>query len=166
MSEHGCDASSFIDAARDALSVRRVFGDAYQRDGVLVIPVARVCGGIAAGAGDGHGPRPSALRGLRRRHAPTSTGPDEAIGGDDDVPPDDLLPDDDAALAGGSGGGGMHAVHVRPLGVYVVDAGGVHWQPTVDVNRAILVGQVVGAWVLTVGAVAWACRGRGRGRRC
>jgi len=159
MSEHGFDTSGFIDAARDALSVRRVFGDAYQRDGVLVIPVARVCGGIAAGAGDGHGPRPSALRGLRRRHAPASTGPDEAIGGDDDVPPDD-----DAALGGGSGGGGMHAVHVRPLGVYVVDAAGVHWQPTVDVNRAILVGQVVGAWVLTVGAVAWACRGRRRGR--
>lgn len=160
MSEHGFDTSTFIDAARDALSVRRVFGEAYQRDGVLVIPVARVCGAIATGSGDGHGPRPSTLRGLRRRHATAAPVPDEALRGEDDVPPGD-----DAPLGGGSAGGGLHATHVRPLGVYVVDADGVHWQPAVDANRAILVGQVVGAWALTVGAVAWACGSRRRGRR-
>ncbi|MDH3299414.1 MAG: spore germination protein GerW family protein [Acidimicrobiia bacterium] len=38
---------------RDALSVKRVFGDAYQVDGVTIIPVARVKGGAGGGAGEG-----------------------------------------------------------------------------------------------------------------
>ncbi len=39
---------------RDAMSVRRVFGEAYDLDGVTVIPVARVSGG--GGGGEGTGP--------------------------------------------------------------------------------------------------------------
>jgi uncharacterized spore protein YtfJ len=41
---------------RDAMSVRRVFGDAYELDGVTVIPVARVSGGGGGGGGEGTGP--------------------------------------------------------------------------------------------------------------
>jgi uncharacterized spore protein YtfJ len=40
-----------IAQARDALTVKRVFGEPYERDGVTVIPAAVVRGG--AGGGDG-----------------------------------------------------------------------------------------------------------------
>jgi uncharacterized spore protein YtfJ len=39
--------------SRDAVSVRRVFGDPYELDGVTVIPVARVGGGGGGGGGLG-----------------------------------------------------------------------------------------------------------------
>ena len=39
---------------RDAMTVKRVFGDPIERDGVTVIPVARVCGG-GGGGGSTHG---------------------------------------------------------------------------------------------------------------
>ena len=42
-----------IKGTRDALSVKRAFGDAYQVDGVTIIPVARVRGGAGGGAGEG-----------------------------------------------------------------------------------------------------------------
>ena len=38
---------------REALSVQRVFGEAYELDGVTLIPVARVSGGAGGGAGRG-----------------------------------------------------------------------------------------------------------------
>jgi uncharacterized spore protein YtfJ len=48
-------ALSRIDAVKDALTVRRVFGDAYQVEDVMVIPVARVRGGGGGGGGEGTG---------------------------------------------------------------------------------------------------------------
>ena len=45
-----------VRGSRDALSVRRVFGDPYELDGVTVIPVARVTGGAGGGGGTGEGP--------------------------------------------------------------------------------------------------------------
>jgi uncharacterized spore protein YtfJ len=48
-------ALSQLDAVKDALTVRRVYGDAYQVDGVMVIPVARVRGGGGGGGGEGTG---------------------------------------------------------------------------------------------------------------
>lgn len=39
--------------ARDAMSVTRVFGEAYERDGVTIIPAALVRGGAGGGAGEG-----------------------------------------------------------------------------------------------------------------
>lgn len=45
------DISDVVANARDAMTVRRVFGDPYENDGVVVIPAARVQGG--AGGGDG-----------------------------------------------------------------------------------------------------------------
>jgi uncharacterized spore protein YtfJ len=38
-------------AARDAMAVRRVFGEPCERDGVTVIPAAVVVGGMGAGSG-------------------------------------------------------------------------------------------------------------------
>ena len=42
-----------IDAARDSMSARRVFGEAYERNGVAVIPAATVQGGGGGGAMEG-----------------------------------------------------------------------------------------------------------------
>lgn len=42
-----------IRGTRDALSVRRVFGDPQEIDGITIIPVARVAGGAGGGGGEG-----------------------------------------------------------------------------------------------------------------
>jgi uncharacterized spore protein YtfJ len=42
-----------LDKARDSVSVRDVFGEPYERDGVTVIPVARVVGAGGGGSGTG-----------------------------------------------------------------------------------------------------------------
>lgn len=42
-----------INAIRDALTVKRVFGDAYERDDTMIIPVAALRG--AGGGGEGTG---------------------------------------------------------------------------------------------------------------
>ena len=39
--------------ARDSMTVKRVFGDPIERDGVTVIPVANVMGGAGGGVGYG-----------------------------------------------------------------------------------------------------------------
>jgi uncharacterized spore protein YtfJ len=49
-------ALSKLDAVKDVLTVKRVFGDAYERDGVTVIPVAAVRGGGGGGGGEGDAP--------------------------------------------------------------------------------------------------------------
>lgn len=45
-----------IAATRDALSVKRVFGEPHAVDGVTVIPVARISGGAGGGGGAGTDP--------------------------------------------------------------------------------------------------------------
>ncbi len=47
-------ALAFIERARDTMTVRRVFGDPIEKDGVTVIPAARVTGG-GGGGGDTEG---------------------------------------------------------------------------------------------------------------
>ncbi len=47
------DVSEVMAHARDAMTVRRVFGEPYEKDGVTVIPVARVMGGAGGGGGEG-----------------------------------------------------------------------------------------------------------------
>ena len=42
-----------VRGARNALTVRRVFGKAYEVDGITIIPVARVAGGAGGGGGEG-----------------------------------------------------------------------------------------------------------------
>jgi uncharacterized spore protein YtfJ len=46
------EVEDVITQARDALTVKRVFGDPYQQNGVTIIPAARVRG---AGGGRGEG---------------------------------------------------------------------------------------------------------------
>ena len=45
-----------LDGVKDILTVKRVFGEAYQADGVTVIPVAAVRGGGGGGGGEGDAP--------------------------------------------------------------------------------------------------------------
>jgi uncharacterized spore protein YtfJ len=45
------NVDEMLEGARDAMSVRRVFGEAYEENGVTVIPVASVRGG-GGGGGD------------------------------------------------------------------------------------------------------------------
>ena len=47
------DVRQTIEQARDAMSVKRVFGDPYEKNGVTVIPAARVQGGAGGGGGEG-----------------------------------------------------------------------------------------------------------------
>src|SRR5436309_14070804 len=46
------DVRQPIEQARDVMSVRRVFGDPYEKNGVTVIPAARVQGGAGGGGGE------------------------------------------------------------------------------------------------------------------
>jgi uncharacterized spore protein YtfJ len=41
-----------IDKARDTMTVKRVYGDPIEKDGVTVIPAATVRGGAGAGSGE------------------------------------------------------------------------------------------------------------------
>jgi uncharacterized spore protein YtfJ len=49
------DVQQLIAQARDALTVKRVFGDPYERDGVTIIPAARLQGAAGGGAGEDGG---------------------------------------------------------------------------------------------------------------
>lgn len=47
------DAQDVITQARDALTVKRVFGEPYEKNGVTVVAVAKVQGGAGGGGGEG-----------------------------------------------------------------------------------------------------------------
>jgi uncharacterized spore protein YtfJ len=106
----------------DNLSVRRAFGEAYEKDGMLIIPVAIVAGG--GGGGTGH-----------NRRGDPAAGPDS--------PPDaadaadaahDRTPQDSGRTEAGGGFGGL----VLPSGAYVVNGDQVRWVPAVDVTITVL----------------------------
>jgi uncharacterized spore protein YtfJ len=90
------NAMETINQARDAITVKRVYGDPYHEDGITVIPAANVMGG-GGGGGDMQG----------------------------------------------NGGAGF-GVRARPAGAWVIKDGNVVWRPALDLNRVILVGQIVG----------------------
>jgi len=89
------NALDTIEKAKDALTVRRVYGDPYQEEGITVIPAATVMGG-GGGGGDTEG----------------------------------------------NGGAGF-GLAARPVGAFVIKDGELQWRPAIDLNRAILVGQLV-----------------------
>jgi uncharacterized spore protein YtfJ len=49
-------AQDILAQARDTLTVKRVFGEPIERDGVLIIPAAKVAGGGGGGSGPAEGP--------------------------------------------------------------------------------------------------------------
>lgn len=108
------DVAAVTRAASDVLSVRRVFGEPYDRDGTLVIPVAMVVGSSGGAGGAG------------------------ALGGATDIK--DTA---GSASTSGSGSAAAFGALVKPLGVYVVSERGVRWQPTIDLTRVVLGGQAV-----------------------
>ncbi|ETK32627.1 hypothetical protein [Microbispora sp. ATCC PTA-5024] len=117
---------------------QRVYGEPYERDGVTVIPAYSV----RAGGGFGRGPEKGA-------GTDTGTSPGTDSGGTSGgivAAITDRLPDGDSA----GGGGGVIA---RPVGAYIVKDGEARWEPAVDVNRAILGGQILAALALIVWAV-------------
>jgi uncharacterized spore protein YtfJ len=105
------DPSELMEKSRDVLTVKRVFGEPYEHDGLTVIPAASIRGGAGGGKGEG-------------------TGPD--------------------GEGTGSGSGGGFGVTARPAGVYVVEGKDVRWRPAVDVNRAIIGGQIIAIVFLLV----------------
>jgi len=128
-------ASLAVEAARDALTVRRAFGEPYEVDGATVIPVARVVGG--GGHGFGTGSTPDLVRAAQTSDDGTSS------------------------AAEASGGGGGFGVRVRPVGAYVVSGGTVTWRPALDLNRVIVGGQLVGV-VVALAAISALRRSRRR----
>ncbi len=49
------NVDELVQGARDAVTVRRVYGDPYEKDGVTFIPAAAVRGGGGGGEGEGEG---------------------------------------------------------------------------------------------------------------
>ena len=49
----GMDVLERVEQMKDSMTVKRVFGDPYEKNGVTVIPAARVQGGGGAGGGEG-----------------------------------------------------------------------------------------------------------------
>jgi hypothetical protein len=113
------DAGNLLAKVSDNLSVRRAFGTAYEKDGMLIIPVAVVAGG--GGAGTRH-PRPRDLA------AGAGHRPEEDSAGHEATPPDCGHAD------AGGGFGGL----VVPMGAYVVTGGQVRWVSAVDITIAML----------------------------
>ena len=50
------DVNELMQQTRDTLTVARLFGEAYERNGTVVVPVAVVRGGGGGGHGEGGGP--------------------------------------------------------------------------------------------------------------
>jgi uncharacterized spore protein YtfJ len=106
--------------ARDSITVKRVFGDPIERDGMTVIPVANVMGGAGGGSGIQGGLQGSGIQGEGS----------------------------DPSASSGTGAG--YGVRATPAGVYVVRGDTVKWEPAVDMGRVILVGQLVAIVALLV----------------
>jgi len=49
------NVQDILEKAKDTVNVRQVFGEPYERDGVTIIPVAKVGSGGASGGGEGTG---------------------------------------------------------------------------------------------------------------
>ena len=114
------DVGNLLTKVSDNLSVRRAFGAAYEKDDMLIIPVAMVAGG--GGAGTGH-PRHRAATGAGAGHRPEGEPAGQGA----------TPPDAERADAGG-GFGGL----VVPMGAYVVKGGQVRWVSAVDITIAML----------------------------
>ena len=115
------DLEKILARAAENLSVRRAFGTAYEKDGMLIIPVALVAGGGGGGTGT----------------APISDGDSAAR---PDGPPEPPVAGHDAASPdpGRTGAGGGFGGLVLPSGAYVVKGDQVRWVPAVDTTIVVL----------------------------
>lgn len=103
-----------LSEARSAISAREVFGEPIEKNGVTLIPAAKISGG-GGGGGDGN-----------------------------------------AQQAGGAGFGVMS----HPAGAFVIKGSQVTWHPAIDVNRIVLMGQVVAIVALLTVRTAIKARAR------
>jgi uncharacterized spore protein YtfJ len=113
------DVGDLLRKVSDDLSVRRAFGTAYEKDGMLIIPVAMVAGG--GGGGMGH-----------PRRGDLTAGPDSLRGAD--PAGHDATAQDSERMDAGGGFGGL----VLPAGAYVVTGSQVRWVPAVDMTIVVL----------------------------
>ena len=135
------DVENLLAKAADNLSVRRAFGTAYEKDGMLIIPVAIVAGGGGGGT-------------ARTRRGNFAAGPDDPPG--KDATANDAAPQDSGRTEAGGGFGGL----VLPSGAYVVKGDQVRWVPAVDVTIAML----ASLSLVRVLARAWSRQRRRSGR--
>jgi len=133
------DVGDLLAKVSDDLSVRRAFGAAYEKDGMLIIPVALVTGGGGAGTA-----RPRDGNRAARPGSPAMEEP--AV--KNAAPLESGRPD------AGGGFGGL----VLPTGAYVVKGDQVRWVPAVDATIVI----VASLGLVGVLARAWSRRRRGR----
>jgi uncharacterized spore protein YtfJ len=105
------DTENILARLAENLSVRRAFGAAYEKDGMLIIPVALVAGG----GGGGTGARPDGPLGAESAEQ-------------------DSAPKDSRRADAGGGYGGL----VLPSGAYVVKGDQVRWVPAVDTTILVL----------------------------
>lgn len=113
------DVENILARATDNLSARRAFGAAYEKDGMLIIPVALVIGGAGGGTSRARRANPAA-----RPDMP----PEEGAG------VQDATSQDSGRTDAGGGFGGL----VLPSGAYVVKGDQVRWVPAVDVTIVAL----------------------------
>jgi uncharacterized spore protein YtfJ len=135
------DVETLLARTSDHLSVRRAFGTAYEKDGMLIIPVAMVAGG--GGAGTAH-----------PRRGNSAARPDSTPG--QSAAADDAAAQDSAHMDAGGGFGGL----VLPAGAYVVKDGQVRWVPAVNMTLIVL----ASLSAVRVLAHAWTRSRRRRGR--
>jgi uncharacterized spore protein YtfJ len=135
------DVEKLLAKTSDSISVRRAFGTAYEKDGMLIIPVAMVVGGGGAGTASPRRRNPAARPG---------SPPGESAAADDAVPQDSGHTD------AGGGFGGLSL----PSGVYVVKGDEVRWVPAVDVTIVAL----ASLSLVRVLARTWTRRRSRRGR--
>jgi uncharacterized spore protein YtfJ len=116
------DVQKMIKRMTESLSASRAFGPAYEKDGVMLIPVAMVAGG--GGGGEG---------------------PSVSVDEDDD---EDLAPRglDETGQSTGSGGG--FGGVVMPVGAYVVKDQQVKWVPAVNPTVVLLAALVLVRMIL------------------
>jgi uncharacterized spore protein YtfJ len=137
------DVENILAKASEHLTVRRAFGSAYEKDGMLIIPVALVAGGGGGGTGT-----------ARTRGGDSAARPDGPPGagpvGHHPASQDSGRPD------AGGGFGGL----VLPSGAYVVKGDQVRWVPAVDATIVIL----ASLSLVRVLARVWTRRRRRRSR--
>ena len=144
---HIPDLSRISEAVAESFGVREVYGEPIERDGVLVIPAARVWSSGGAGAGAPERGAGTATDALEESPAEVAADRSEPEAGSDRGPD-------------GGGGGLGFGRHAEPAGAFVVEGQGVRWVPAVSVNRIVLGGQV--AFVLAAALVGWTVARRRR----